>query len=179
MRRAVEAIAPSHDRAAVPLPSARALLRAEARLLELTAERLGDDFSRAVELLRGCRGRVVTSGVGASGPLAQCMAAALTRAGVPSFFLHAADAAHGDVGAVSRSDVALLVSTAGTPEELMLLVPYLDELDVPVVAIVPERRSPLGLAASAVLCTDVGSALASLALVEALAHVIRGAGPAR
>ena len=129
------------------------VLRAEASALERAADRVGPTFTHVLDLLQPCSGRVVVAGIGRSGQVAQCMAATLNRAGVPSLFLHAADAAHGDIGAVTSSDVALLVSHDGEAPELLLLLPYLDELKVPIAAIVDDEHSSLARAARYVLCT--------------------------
>lgn len=161
------------------------VLRAEARALERAADHVGPAFGEVLDLLQRCTGRVVVAGIGRSGQVAQCMASTLNRAGVPSLFLHAADAAHGDLGAVTSSDVALLVSHDGATQELLLLLPYLGELKVPIVALVGDERSALARAASHVLSTqsirhatspeiaEMASALVSLALVDALAAGLR------
>src|SRR5262249_36191047 len=80
------------------LSSARGVLEAEARAVQQVAERLGPDFERALELLHGCAGSVVTTGLGKAGFVAQKLSATLASTGVPSFYLHPTEAAHGDLG---------------------------------------------------------------------------------
>jgi len=139
--------------AADSLAVARAVLEHAAQALTDQGERLGDDFARAADLLYACRGKVVTSGVGKSGLVAQRLAATLTSTGTPAFFLHPTDAAHGDAGILQAGDVALFVSKSGGSDELTPLVEFLRRLEVPLVAITARADSALGRASRVVLET--------------------------
>jgi arabinose-5-phosphate isomerase len=139
--------------AADALAVARAVLEHAASALGDQADRLGDEFARAADLLYACRGKVVTSGVGKSGLVAQRLAATLTSTGTPAFFLHPTEAAHGDAGILQAGDVALFVSKSGGSDELAPLIEFLRRLEVPVIAITARADSPIGRAARVVLET--------------------------
>jgi arabinose-5-phosphate isomerase len=139
--------------AAAALAAGRSALTAMARALEAQAARLDERFAAAVELLHAARGKVVLSGVGKSGLVAQRLAATLTSTGTPAFFLHPTEAAHGDAGLLQRGDAALFVSKSGGSEELGALLEFLSRLEIPLVAITARADSPLALAARVVLET--------------------------
>jgi arabinose-5-phosphate isomerase len=165
------------------------VLEVEARAVEALVPRLGDDFVRAAELLAGTRGRVIVSGIGKSGIVARTIAATLTSTGTPATFLHPVEGLHGDLGIVSRDDVALLLSKSGETSELTGLVEHLARLGVPIVLMTGARGSSLARHAGVVLDTSVdeeacpmdlaptSSTTAALAMGDALAVVtlqIRG-----
>jgi len=104
---------------------------------------LDERFDRAVELLRGCAGRVVCTGMGKSGIIMKKVAATLASIGTPSFFLHPAEAVHGDLGMIVPGDAVLAASYSGTTEELLRLVETLKRLGVPLVVMTANNRSPL------------------------------------
>ena len=133
------------------LELAREVVRTEAQAVAALETRLGSAFTRAVETLGACRGKLVVAGVGKSGLIAQKIAATLTSTGTPAVFLHPADALHGDAGLFARGDVALFVSKSGASEELLALLPYLDRLGIPLVAIVVQSGSPLGQRSAATI----------------------------
>lgn len=109
------------------------------------------EWARAVELCLGRRGRILVSGVGKSGLVAQRIAASLRSTGTPSVFLHPTDALHGDLGLVDPADVGLFLSKSGETPELLQLAPLFHRISVPFVAIVGEARSQLGLVADVAL----------------------------
>ena len=133
----------------------RRVLTLEAEAIAALAQRLGDGFTRAVELLARARGRVIVSGVGKSGLIARKIAATFTSTGTPATFLHPVDSLHGDLGIVGRDDVAVLLSKSGTSEELFGLVDQLKRLGVPIVALTGAADSPLARAATVVLDAGV------------------------
>jgi arabinose-5-phosphate isomerase len=130
---------------------AKQVIATEANALAALAGRVGPEFANAVELLAGCRGKVIVSGVGKSGLIGQKIAATLTSTGTPSVFLHPADAMHGDAGLFSPGEVALFISKSGASDELLALMPYLERHGIPLVAIVAQPGSPLGQRADAAL----------------------------
>lgn len=127
------------------------VLRLEAAAVAAAAERLGPGFARAVDLLAAARGRVIVSGVGKSGLIARKIAATLTSTGTPATFLHPTDGLHGDLGIVTRNDVAILLSKSGDSDELVGLVAALQRLGVRIIAITGRADSLLGRAATVVL----------------------------
>jgi arabinose-5-phosphate isomerase len=118
-----------------PAEIGRRVIRLEADELSRAADRLGDSFGAAIELLTEARGRVIVSGVGKSGLIARKIAATLTSTGTPATYLHPVDSLHGDLGMVGRNDVAIVLSKSGESDELAGLLAALERLAVPVIAI--------------------------------------------
>jgi arabinose-5-phosphate isomerase len=134
-----------------PLELAREVVRVEAAAVAALESRLGADFTKAVETLADCRGKIVVSGVGKSGLIGQKIAATLTSTGTPAVFLHPADALHGDAGLFARGDAGLFLSKSGATEELLALLPYVERLGIPVVAVVSQPGSPLARRSAAAI----------------------------
>jgi arabinose-5-phosphate isomerase len=163
---------------------ARDVLAIEARAIESLAERLSDPFVAAVELMLGCRGRVVVSGIGKSGHVARKLAATLASTGTPAFFVHPAEAGHGDLGMITADDVVVMLSNSGETDELLLLTPHLKRQGARLVALTGNDRSSLARAADVHLDASVdaeacplglaptASTTAALALGDALALAI-------
>jgi arabinose-5-phosphate isomerase len=134
--------------------TARRVLEIEAEAIRELVPRLGESFDRAVDVLFACAGRVVVTGMGKSGIIAQKISATLASIGTPSLYLHPADAIHGDLGRIVKGDVLLAVSHSGDTEELLALVPWIERLSVPLLALTGNPRSALAQAASVHI--DVG-----------------------
>lgn len=166
------------------LELARKVLRIEAGAVESLAQRLDGDFQQAVDLILNCKGRVVVSGMGKSGHIANKIAATLASTGTPAFFMHPAEASHGDLGMVTGADVVLMLSNSGEGDELLAILPFIKRMGVRLIALtgnpgstlareadvhldaaVAEEACPLGLAPTA-------STTAALALGDALAVVL-------
>jgi arabinose-5-phosphate isomerase len=160
---------------------ARRVLRIEAQAVTDLVARIDDGFARAVALVLACHGRVVVSGIGKSGHVARKIAATLASTGTPAYFVHAAEAAHGDLGMITREDILIVLSNSGESDELLTIVPLVKreggkliaitgnpdstlarEADVHLDAGVAEEACPLNLAPTA-------STTAALALGDALA----------
>jgi arabinose-5-phosphate isomerase len=160
---------------------ARRVLRIEADAVTALADRLGDEFRHAVDLILQCHGRVIVSGIGKSGHVARKIAATMASTGTPAYFVHAAEAVHGDLGMITREDVLIALSNSGENDELLTVVPLVKrqggrliaitgnpasslarEADVHLDAGVREEACPLNLAPTA-------STTAALALGDALA----------
>ena len=169
------------------------LRRLAARVLRIEAEailglipKIDERFERAVELLRGCGGRVIVTGMGKSGLIGRKVAATLASTGTPAHFLHPAEGVHGDLGMVARGDVVLAISNSGQTDEVLAILPPLKRLGVPIVLLtgdptsslarqcevvldvsVPEEACPMNLAptSSTTAALAVGDALA-MALLE-------------
>ncbi|MGH7654228.1 MAG: KpsF/GutQ family sugar-phosphate isomerase [Gemmatimonadaceae bacterium] len=121
----------------------RRIVRLERDALSETADRVGEGFARAVELIAGSKGRVIVAGVGKSGLVGRKIAATMTSTGTPATFLHPTDSVHGDLGIVSSSDVAILISKSGETQELLPLLEQLKRLGVRTIAIAGEGASTL------------------------------------
>jgi arabinose-5-phosphate isomerase len=130
--------------------SARRTLKLEADAIRAASERIDEGFDTAVGVLARAS-RVVVSGVGKSGVIAQKIAATLTSTGTPATALHPVDSLHGDLGVVDRTTAAILLSKSGETEELLGLVAALARLEVPMIAITGVPGSTLGRAATVVL----------------------------
>jgi arabinose-5-phosphate isomerase len=122
----------------------RRVVRLEREALATIEDRLGESFSRAVELVAHSTGRVIVAGVGKSGLVGRKIAATLTSTGTPAVFLHPAESAHGDLGIVGANDVAILISKSGESDELLVLLEHLQGLGVRTIAITGETGAALG-----------------------------------
>ncbi|HSY08321.1 MAG TPA: KpsF/GutQ family sugar-phosphate isomerase [Steroidobacteraceae bacterium] len=172
--------APQAD-AAQLLASARRSLQIEARAVEALLPRLDARFAEACQLCLACQGRVVVTGMGKSGHIARKVAATLASTGTPAFFLHPAEAGHGDLGMITRSDLLLALSNSGETPEIVLLLPQLKRLGVPLITLTGHPASTLGRTAAVVLDVSVpeeacplnlaptASTTATLAMGDALA----------
>ena len=126
----------------------KAILEQEALAIQQIAERLDDSFSDAVMLLAACKGKIIISGMGKSGIIAQKIAATMSSTGSTALFLHPADAAHGDLGIVSQDDVVICLSKSGTTEELNFIIPALKQIGATIIAMTGNKRSFLALNAN-------------------------------
>src|SRR2546423_2881061 len=163
------------------LALAREVLATEAHAITSLEQRLGPAFVSAVELLFQCTGRVVVSGIGKSGHVARKLAATLASTGTPAFFVHAAEASHGDLGMIAPDDVVVMLSNSGETDELTLLTPHLKRQGAKIVALTGNEQSSLAQAADVHLDAAVdaeacplglaptASTTAALALGDALA----------
>ena len=168
----------------VILQRAKEVLNIEATGIVSLIDRLDDHFIRAIELLYNCRGKVVVTGLGKSGLVCRKIAATFSSMGTPSFFLHAGDANHGDMGMIMEGDVVLAVSNSGETEEILTLIPTLKRIGVRIVAMTGNHDSTLSRAADVVLDAGVteeacplglsptASTTAALALGDALAVIL-------
>jgi len=140
--------------ASAHLEYARTVLEAEAEAILSLRARLSNGFVRAVELMLACPGHIVVTGIGKPGFIAQKLSATLASTGVPSIYLHPAEAGHGDLGRVSRGDVVLALSNSGATEEIVRLLPSLRRMGAKIVALTGDTRSALARGADAVV--DIG-----------------------
>jgi arabinose-5-phosphate isomerase len=166
------------------LSYARQIIAMEARALDSVSARLDEAFCRAVDLVYRCTGSVIVSGIGKAGLIGQKLAATLASTGTRSHFLHPAEAIHGDLGRIHRDDVVLMLSQSGETEEVVRLLPSINQMGSALVAVTGRPKSRLGLAAAAVI--DLGplqeacslglapstSTTAMLAVGDALALVV-------
>ena len=160
---------------------ARRVLTTEAQAIEALKDRLGDDFLRAVDLILRCPGRVVVSGIGKSGHIARKIASTLASTGTPAFFVHPAEALHGDLGMIAPDDILLALSNSGETAELLAIVPLVKRRGARIIALTGNPASSLARHADAHLDAAVDaeadahglapttSTTAALALGDALA----------
>ncbi len=144
--------------------TARRVLRIEAEAIAGLIERLDARFERAVELLYACKGRIVVTGLGKSGLIGRKIAATFASTGSPSFFLHAAEALHGDLGMLTASDVLLAISSSGETEELVQLLEAVKRLGVHLITLTAKPQSTLGSASDVMLDIAVKEEACSLNL---------------
>ncbi len=166
------------------LTLARKVLRTEAAAILGLVDRLGGPFQRAVELLLDCQGRVVVTGMGKSGIICRKIAATLSSTGTSAFFLHPAEAIHGDLGVLKSDDVVLALSHSGETEELVRLIEAIRRIGARLIAMTGSPQSTLAQAADITLDCGIpheacpmnlvptASTTASLALGDALAMTL-------
>jgi arabinose-5-phosphate isomerase len=133
---------------------AERVLRLEADAILGLIPKLDESFERAIELLRGCAGRVIVTGMGKSGLVGRKIAATLASTGTPAYFLHPAEGVHGDLGMVARGDVVIALSNSGETDEVLAILPLLKRLGVPIVLLTGNPGSALARQCEVVL--DVG-----------------------
>lgn len=166
------------------LRRAAEIMDEERRAIDLTRRALDNRFSRAVGMIRQCRGKLVVSGVGKSGLVAQKIVATLNSLGTPAVFMHGADGVHGDLGIIGRRDVVMLLSFSGRTFEVLANLASIKRIGAKIIAMVGDSESPLALAADAVLpvvirreacafnMAPTSSTAAMMALGDALAVVL-------
>jgi len=144
--------------------TARRVLRIEAQAIQDVLARLDATFDRAVDLFFACKGRVVVAGMGKSGIVGKKISATLSSTGTPSFFLHPAEALHGDLGMIARGDAMLAVSYGGETREIIALLDALKRLEIPLVALTGISKSTIAQASDVVLDASVNEEACSLNL---------------
>lgn len=160
---------------------ARETLTEQSQIIAELAARVDDSFGRAVGLMYSTPGHVVITGMGKSGNIGRKMAATLASTGTPSFFLHPAEAFHGDLGMITERDTLLLISYSGETEEVVRLLPHLLRMGTPIISLVGAMDSTLAKAADVAIDVSVAreacpnnlaptnSTLAAMAMGDALA----------
>ena len=180
--RPIEVRPGSPDGATIEL--ARRVLRIEAQAVGAVADRLDQRFDAALDLLLTCAGRVIVTGMGKSGIIARKLAATLSSTGTPSYFIHPAEAVHGDLGAIQPSDVLVVISQSGETPETLRLIETVRRLDARLIAFTGDLESTLAETADVALDCSVSteacplnlaptaSTTAALALGDALAMTL-------
>ncbi len=146
------------------IATAKRVLAIEAQALTALSQRVGESFADAVEVILGCSGRLVITGMGKSGQICRKLAATFASTGTSSFFVHAAEAAHGDLGMLARGDVCLGISNSGTTRELVGLLPAFKRLEIPIIAMTGGLDSPLATHADVTLDVSVAEEACPLGL---------------
>jgi len=160
---------------------ARAVFEQQALAISEVGKRIGNDFGQAVGLMYATPGHVIVSGMGKSGLVGRKIAATLASTGTPSFFLHPAEAFHGDLGMITERDTIMLLSYSGETDEVVRLLPHLTRMGAPIVALVGTMDSTIARTADVAIDVSVerevcpnnlaptNSTLASMAMGDALA----------
>lgn len=130
-------------------------LEIEAGALIDAKERLGEEIIRAVEMILGCRGKLVITGVGKSGLIGAKIAATFASTGTPSFFLHPTEALHGDLGMIGREDAVLAISYSGESPELSSILPHIKRFEIPLIGMTRNGSSTLGRYSDVVIDINV------------------------
>ncbi len=166
------------------LTLARKVLQTEAAAVLALVDRVDERFARAVSLICACKGRVIATGMGKSGIVCRKIAATLASTGTPAFFLHPAEAVHGDLGVIQADDVVIAMSYSGETEELTRVLETLKRIGAPLIALTGDVRSTLAQAADVALDCSVSeeacpmnlvptaSTTAALAMGDALAMTV-------
>lgn len=160
---------------------AKRVLEIEASAIAELIPRLDENFTRAIDLLYTCKGRVVVTGMGKSGLIGKKIAATFASTGTPALFLHPAEGIHGDLGMIARGDVVVVISNSGETSEILTLLPMVKRLGIPLIAITGKSDSTLGKKSDVVLDVSIkeeacpfnlvptASTTAALAMGDALA----------
>jgi arabinose-5-phosphate isomerase len=160
---------------------AREVFDIEAQAVLALKKKIGPEFVKALELMKKARGRVVISGMGKTGIIAEKFSATLASTGTPSLFVHLAEASHGDLGKVTADDVVVILSNSGSTSEVKQLLPFLKKIGSKIIALTGNAQSPLAKYSDVVLDVSVkreacplnlaptASTTATLAMADALA----------
>lgn len=130
---------------------AKDIFTKEAEAINDLKELLTDDFDRAINLIKNSKGRLVISGMGKSGHIGKKIAATLASTGTPSFFMHPAEAVHGDLGMLTSDDVLLAISNSGESDEIVKIIPLIKNRDIKLIAMAGNSKSTLAIHADAFL----------------------------
>ncbi len=161
-----------------------AVLKTESEAIAALTQRLNQDFHRACEMILGCEGRIVVTGMGKSGHIGNKIASTLASTGTPAFFMHPGEASHGDLGMITPEDLVIALSNSGETSEITLLLPLIKRLAIPLIALTGKPKSTIARAADINLDVSVSkeacplglaptsSTTASLAMGDALAIAI-------
>ncbi len=144
---------------------AKEVVEKEMEALKRARDRIGEEFEKAVLLLKDIEGKVVVTGMGKSGIIARKIASTLSSTGTPAVFLHPGEGGHGDVGVVSKGDALIAISNSGETEELLRILPPIKSMGIPIISITRTRNSSLGRLSDIVLETGVEEEACRLNLI--------------
>lgn len=137
------------------LQELRRVIRLEAQAIAHLEENLGPPFEEAVRMLQTCKGKVILTGVGKSGLIANKISATMVSTGTPAVFLHGSEGMHGDIGIVGKEDIVIAVGKSGESEELLALLPFIRKIGARILAITAQPRSTLARGSDVVLLTPI------------------------
>jgi arabinose-5-phosphate isomerase len=144
--------------------SALRVLEIEQRAIAQLAQYIDDAFVEACQLILSCKGKVIVCGMGKSGHIGHKISATLASTGTPAFFMHPAEANHGDLGMLTKQDILLAISNSGETGDLLALIPVVKRMGVPIIAMTSNLQSTLGKYADVNLCIKVEQEACSLGL---------------
>ena len=147
------------------LEIARKVLKIEANAVEGLIERLNGGFQDAIDIIYASKGKVIVTGMGKSGLIGKKIAATLASTGTPAFFMHPAEASHGDLGMVSSEDVVIAISNSGETDEILGLIPFLKRFNVSIISMTGEANSTLSKSANVNLDVTVKEEACPLGIV--------------
>ena len=147
------------------IPLARAVLETEAQAILNLRDRIDDSFIKACQSLLACEGRIIVTGIGKSGHIANKIAATLASTGSPAFFMHPSEASHGDIGVITKKDVVIAISNSGKTEEILALLPVIKLLGVPLITMTGNPNSTLSKLANVNLDISIEKEACTLGLV--------------
>lgn len=133
------------------LDSVKEVLRVESTAINTLIEHIGDEITKAIDLILNCNQRVIVTGIGKSGIIGKKIVATLASTGTPSFFLHPAEGLHGDLGMVTRNDVIIAISNSGESEEVLKIIPSIKRIGAKMIAIVGNKKSTIAEKSNVVL----------------------------
>lgn len=134
----------------------RAVVEKEIQAIQLLVKRIDAHFAKACHLLLNCKGRIIVTGIGKSGHIGRKLAATFSSTGSPAFFVHPAEARHGDMGMITQHDVVLAISHSGETEEVLFLLPMIKRLNIALISLTGNTKSTLAKAATLNIDIDVG-----------------------
>ncbi len=147
------------------LEKARQIIRKEAKAISDLEKKINSEFVRALELILGCKGKVIVTGIGKSGIIGKKIAATLASTGTAAIFLHPAEGVHGDLGMVCREDVVIAITKSGGTDELYQMIPLIKRLGVPIIVFTGNLKSPVAEKADVVIDVSVNEEACSNNLV--------------
>ena len=160
---------------------AKNVIRTEAKAVALMEDRIDDNFENAVQKIINCNGRVICSGIGKSGLISQKIAATMSSTGTPAYFVHPAEATHGDLGMIANDDILIIISNSGETTELIQIIPSIKKKSITIIGLIGRKNSTLAFESDIYLdasvdkeaCTldlaPTASTTATLAMGDALA----------
>jgi len=146
------------------IETAKRVLRIEAEAVLALQSRINGNFSQAIEIILGCQGKVVVTGMGKSGLICQKIAATMASTGTPTFFLHPAEGIHGDLGMLAKGDVVIAVSNSGETEEVCRILPVIKRMGLKLIAMSGNPKSTLAIAGDVHLDISVAEEACPLGL---------------
>ena len=147
------------------LAVAAKVLKTEAAAVLALTEKLDSSFEKAIDIIYECKGRVVVTGMGKSGLVGKKIAATLASTGTPAFFMHPAEASHGDLGMVTADDVIIAISNSGETDEIIGLIPFLKRFNVTIISLTGKSGSTLAMASNVNLDISVAEEACPLGIV--------------
>ncbi|MFH0926393.1 MAG: KpsF/GutQ family sugar-phosphate isomerase [bacterium] len=154
------------------LEHGRKVLKKEAEAIANLAERLDEEFVKAIELIYECKGKVVVTGMGKSGIICKKIAATLSSTGTPALFMHPAEAVHGDLGILSRDDIIIAISNSGETEEIVRLLPIIERFGVRLISITGNRNSLLAKHSQVLLEAEIEGEACPMGLVPTVSTTV-------